>query len=130
MWLENLKELKKEKDVTTTEIINGTGLPERTVKRIFSGETQNPCVETLRSIVAFLGGSLDEIFADTRAVVGDARLIALQSEIDRLTAELAMMREKNSILFAENESLKKENRYQKEIIDLHNFYLKRNSTTD
>jgi transcriptional regulator with XRE-family HTH domain len=130
MWIDRLKELKKEKGATTKQIIDGTGLPERTVKRIFSGETLSPYVDTVRAIVVFLGGSLDDIFADTKAVVGDSRLSALQAEVDRLTMELTeavdeaiKLREDVVRLGTELDSLRKENEYQRKIIDLHEYYM-------
>ena len=64
MWLENLKTLKKEKGLSIKQIADKTNLPERTVNRILSGETDNPYVDTLHRIVTVLGGSLDDILAE------------------------------------------------------------------
>ncbi len=89
MWLDKLKELKKTKGMSTKQIAEKTNLPERTVARIFSGDTDNPYVDTLRRIVAVLDGSLDDIFAESKTVVGSKDLADLQAEVDRLTAENA-----------------------------------------
>lgn len=110
MWLDNLKELKKQKDASSKQIADGTNLPERTVVRIFSGETPNPSVDTLYRIVVFLGGSLDDILAGSKAVVGSKNLATLQAEVEKLTAA-------NEALTAENERLTAENTMLREKAD-------------
>ena len=128
---ENLKDLKKETGMTVKQIAEKTNLPERTVSRIFSGETDNPYVDTLHRIVTVLGSSLDGIFADTKLVVGEENLAALQTDIDRLTneltlanAELAVMRDKVCNLTAENEILRLKLEHKEELLALHNYYMK------
>ncbi len=134
MWLDNLKELKKEKRMSSKQIAELTNLPERTVIRIFSGDTDNPYVDTLHRIVTVLGGSLDSILADTKAVVGTAELATLQAEIDRLQKEVELLTAENVILdgkvvtlTAENEVLRMKLAHKEEIIALHNYYIKRQS---
>lgn len=131
MWLDNLKELKKTKGMTSKQIAEATNLPERTVVRIFSGDTPNPYVDTLYRIVAVLGGSLDDILSDSKAVVGSRNIIALQEDVDRLTAEsgmmsaeLAVLRDKVVALTAENDMLRMKLSHKDEIIALHNYYNK------
>ena len=87
MWLDNLKELKKQSGLSTRQIVERTNLPERTVTRIFSGDTPNPLASTLHSIVTAIGGSLDDILADSKLVVGNKDLVALQEKVDSLNAE-------------------------------------------
>ena len=131
MWLDNLKELKKTKGMSSKQIAEATSLPERTVARIFSGDTPNPYVDTLYRIVAVLGGSLDDILSDSKAVVGSRNLIALQEDVDRLTAEsgmmsaeLAVLKDKVVALTAENDMLWMQISHKEEIIALHNYYNK------
>lgn len=131
MWLDKLKELKKEKGMSSKQIAEETNLPERTVVRIFSGDTDNPYVDTLRRIVGVLDGSLDDIFAEGTAVVGGRNLKSLQDEIeiikaerDVLVAEAAIAKDKISALSAENDLLKMQLKYKDEIISLHNYYNK------
>jgi transcriptional regulator with XRE-family HTH domain len=131
MWLDRLKELKIKKDVSNKQIADGTHLPERTVSRIFSGDTDNPYVDTLYRIVSFLGGSLDDIFAEGSAVVGNKNLKDLQDEVeivkaerDVLVAEAAIAKDKITALSNENELLKMQLKYKDEIISLHNYYNK------
>lgn len=131
MWLDNLKELKKAKGMTSKQIAEKTNLPERTVTRIFSGETDNPYVDTLHRIVSVLGGSLDDILADTKVVVGEKNLATLQEDVEVVTAELDLLRaehvilkDKVAALTAENEMLKMQLNHKEEIIALHNYYNK------
>lgn len=131
MWLDNLRELKKETGMSTKQIAEATNLPERTVNRIFSGDTDNPYVDTLRHIVAALGGSLDDIFSESKVVVANTDLIALQEEYDKLSndsnilqAENAMLKDKVATLEAENDRLRLMLAHKEEIISLHNYYNK------
>ena len=91
MWLDNLKELKKK-----------SRLPERTVSRIFSGESDHPYADTLDLIVKALGDyDLGDIFADTNVVVATETLVDVKEAVEVLENE------QESIL-AENEALKTE----------------------
>ena len=138
MWLENLKELKKAKGLTYKHIAKLANLPERTVARIFSGDTESPYVDTLHRIVTVLGGSLDDILADTKIVVGDKDMATLQEDVDVVTAErdiltaerdmlaaeLAILKDKVVTLTAENDLLKMQLKHKEEIIAIHNYYNK------
>lgn len=129
MWLDNLKELKKAKGMSSKQIAEQTNLPERTVSRIFSGDTDNPYVDTLRRIVAVLDGSLDDLFAESKTVVGGQDLVAVQAEVDRLNTEIAiisaenaMLKDKVIALTSENDLLRLKLEHKEEIISLHNHY--------
>lgn len=131
MWLDNLKELKKKTGMSVKQIAEATNLPERTVNRIFSGDTDNPYVDTLHRIVTALGSSLDEVLADTKVVLGTQNLATLQASIDTVIAERDLLLAENTILkdkvntlTAENEMLKMQLMHKEEIIALHNYYNK------
>ena len=124
MWLDNLKELKKKTGMSTKQIADMTNLPERTVTRIFSGDTDNPYVDTLRRIVAVLGGSLDDIFTECKTVVANTSLIALQADYDKITAENVALKDKVVTLEAELDRLRLTLEHKEEIIALHNYYNK------
>lgn len=103
MWLEKLKELKKAKGMTTKQIADATKIPESTLKHIFSGETDNPYVDTVRRIAIALGSSLDEIFAESKVVVATETLAevkenteVVEAERDLVLAELEMLRAKTT----------------------------------
>lgn len=131
MWLDNLKELKKQSGMSTAQIVKVTNLPERTVTRIFSGDTPNPLASTLHSIVTALGGSLDDILADSKLVVGNKDLVALQEKVDSLNAENERLQTKIAELTTQladlntlTNVLKTELFYKNEIIKIHNYYNK------
>ena len=131
MWLDNLKELKKKTGMSAKQIADKTNLPERTVNRIFSGDTDNPYVDTLHRIVTVLGGSLDDILADTKVVVATESLVevkenanVIEAERDLIIAENAILKGKVDTLTTENEMLKMEIKHKDEIIALHNYYNK------
>jgi transcriptional regulator with XRE-family HTH domain len=131
MWLDNLKELKKAKGMSAKQIAEKTNLPERTVNRIFSGDTDNPYVDTLHRIVSVLGGSLDDILADTKVVVGEKNLVTLQENVEVATAERDLIAAENTILkdkvaalTAEIEMLKMQLNHKEELLALHNYYNK------
>ena len=136
MWLDNLKELKKEKGMSVKQIAEKTNLPERTVSRIFSGDTDNPYVDTLHRIVTVLDGSLDGILADTKVVVGNVGLKELQSENvklaeqievlsserDFIAAELSACKQTICGLSAEVDLLRLKLEHKEELLALHNYY--------
>ena len=129
MWLTNLKELRTEKGLSPKQIAEKANLPERTVVRIFSGDTPNPYVDTIYRIVTVLDGSLDDVFADSKTVVGCHSLATMQSDVDRLKAENdllkaenAMLKDKVGNLTAENDILRMKLEHKEEIISLHNYY--------
>lgn len=109
MWLDNIRELKKRANKSSKQIAEGTFMPERTVVRIFNGETANPSITTLIPIINFLGGSFDEIFADTKAIVGDQNLVDLKESVDAVTAEKETVMAEKDLILAENISIKAEN---------------------
>lgn len=129
MWLNNLKELRKQTKMTYKQIAEMTNLPERTIARIFSGETDNPYVETLHRIVTALGGTLNDIFADTKVVVATETIVELKDNVDVITAqndlmavENDMLKTKITALTTELELIKKELEHAKELLALHNYY--------
>ena len=131
MWLENLKELKKSKGMTTKQIADATKIPESTLKRIFAGETEDPYVTTIHRIVTVLGGSLDHILADTNAVLAPEKVAEVKenaemigAERDLVLAELEMLRAKTSAQETEILLLKEQLKHKEEILALINYFAK------
>ena len=129
MWLENLKELKKAKGMTTKQIADATKIPESTLKRIFAGDTEDPYVSTIHRIVTVLGGSLDHILADTNAVLSTESLAevkerseAAESELDLVLAELEMLRAKTAVQEQEIVILTEQIKHKDELLAVHNYY--------
>ena len=114
MWLDKLKEIKEKAKMSTKDIALKTGFNEKTIIRIFSGETDNPYMTTLIPIANALGCSLDDIFCDTKAVVGTEKNSALQETIDAQTNEINLLKNKINNIVAENDILKLKIKHQEE----------------
>ena len=104
-WLNNLIALKEKEGKNYKQIADGTHQPERTIIRIFKGETENPTITTLIPIISYLGGNLSEIFADTCAIVGSTNLSALQEELNTLKADYDILITDKNLLKTENVTL-------------------------
>ena len=129
MWLENLKDLKKKTGMTAKQIAEKTRLPERTVSRIFAGESDHPYADTLDRIVKALGYDLGDIFADTAVIVATEKLVEIKETVDVVEAEREltlvendMLKAKNIALTAEVELLKKDIQHKDELLALHTYY--------
>lgn len=136
MWLENLKEIKARTGMSPRQIAEKANVSEKSVSRVFSGESKNPGVDLVLKIITALGGSKSEIFAETGAVIGSQDLATLQAEVNRLaeenalltqnlnmaTLDLAIQKDKVSALETETELLKMQLKHKEEIIALHNYY--------
>ena len=129
MWLENLKELKKAKGVTCKQIADATKIPESTIKRIFSGDTEDPYVSTIHRIVAFLGGSLDHILANTNAVLSTECLAEVKESVEvaeaerkLLISEIETLRAKTSAQETEILLLRQELKHKDEIFEIIKYF--------
>jgi transcriptional regulator with XRE-family HTH domain len=150
MWLDKLKELKTAKGLTSKQIADATKLPERTIVRLFSGDTDNPYVDTLHRIVTALGGSLDDILTDTKVVVATETLAevketlaevkesadAAEADRDHIADENVRLRVQVAELSAKIDRLEMQLQHKDELIELlrqhkdelralHNYYNKR-----
>ena len=61
MLKEYLKTLKTNGNFSWNDISVASGLPEATIRKIFSGETADPRFETVVRLVSAMGGSLDRV---------------------------------------------------------------------
>lgn len=138
MWHENLLEIIKESGLTNHQIAENGNLPYETVKRVVSGKTDNPYIETLDRFAIALKCSLGDILIGTKAVVGTKKLPELQENInalmleketvmaerDMVIAENTILKEKVNTLTNENELLKMQIMYKDKIIATHEYYNK------
>jgi transcriptional regulator with XRE-family HTH domain len=139
MWLDNLKELKKEKNLSTKRLAELANLPEKTVIRILSGQTANPYLDTLDRLATALGcSSVGDILAGTKAVVGDTSMTEMQAQInelsakiEELTAQLELVTKDNAIQIEKVNVLTKELdlsnlklMYTEKLLATHEHYLK------
>lgn len=137
MWHDNLLRLIKESNLTIKQISERGNLPYETVKRVVSGKTPNPYIDTLDHFAVALNCELKDILIDTK-IVGVEEVTKLQEQIDNLTltieqftaeknlllAETALQKDKITLLNAENDLLKLQLKHKDEIIAIHNYYNK------
>lgn len=62
MWLDKLNQFKKESGKTIKQVSEESGIPVGTLNKLFSGQTQNPKLDTVREVVHALGHTLDDLF--------------------------------------------------------------------
>lgn len=63
MFTTYLNTLKTQGNFTYETISNLSGIPEATVRNIFTGKTEDPRFETVSAIVKAMGGSLDTVYS-------------------------------------------------------------------
>lgn len=84
-----LNTLKTQGNFTFETISNLSGIPEATVKNIFSGKTEDPRFETVSAIVKAMGGSLDTIYSAVKKEDVEANsIISLKESYEQRIAEL------------------------------------------
>lgn len=130
MLLNNLRKLKDVSNMTYEEIAQKSQTPLSTVKRIFKGDCE-PLASTLYRIAKALGGSLDDVLADTNIILSPKTLAEVQenaevveAERDLVLAELEMLRAKTTAQEAEIVLLKERLQHKEELLALHNYYNK------
>lgn len=130
MLLNNLHKLKEVSKMTYEEIAKESKTPLSTVKHIFAGKCE-PLASTLHRIVNAMGGSLDEVLADTNIVLSPKTLAEVQenaevieAERDLIQAELEMLRAKTSAQETEILLLKEKIRHQDELLAVFNYFTK------
>lgn len=123
MWLEKLKELKKSSKMSSAQIAEATGIPESTIKRIFSGDTYAPGIDKLRDIVYAMGGSLDDILDESDfhlptplAESLKTQNLTLQNAVNDLTDENVRLKDENAKLKTELEFLRLELEHKNETL--------------
>jgi predicted nucleic acid-binding Zn-ribbon protein len=122
MWLDNIRELRRRTKMSVREISEKTQelsenctdgslvlVPEKTIESILAGLVKCPRFNTILPIVYALGGSIDEVFAESGAVVGDKKFSALQEERDAIASDLALARAEIDVLKNTGAALKAEN---------------------
>ena len=79
MLINYLNSLKTKGNFTTEAISNLSGIPESTVKNIFSRKTEDPRFETVSAIIQAMGGSLDEVYNPGKSdVVPENSVVAVK----------------------------------------------------
>ena len=94
---ERLKQLKEKSHMTVHQISIKTTVPESTLSRIFSGETDRPSFFIVSQIVAAMGGSLDVLagLKESRDIFIEEHL---REELKKAKEELEKEKARNAIL--------------------------------
>ena len=125
MWRDRIIEAKKAQGITTKQMAERIKtLPEETIRRILTGKTQTPRVDTVLELGAVVGLSPYEIFVETTSYLGDESFKALLVERDALADENKELRDKVVSLTHENEILQVKLELKEEIIDTLKSYTK------
>lgn len=131
--LANLKALKIKQGMSSSKIAEKANLPERSVSRFFSGESDDPGILLVGVIINTLGTT----WADVAGETGDRSLAELLTDVEKMTVELerlqkenAELRELNTTLTVENDIQRRELKHKDELLAVHDYYLKRRSAHD
>lgn len=82
MNLEYLNTLKQKGNFTYEQVAKMSGVPEATVKNIFTGKTEDPRFDTLAAVVHAMGGNLDTYYKKTPSGrEADANLLVAVKEL-------------------------------------------------
>lgn len=65
-WLEKINQMKKNKEKTTEEIAQMSGIPKGTLNKLFAGQTKDPQLSTVRAVVHCLGYTLDDLVDENK----------------------------------------------------------------
>lgn len=90
MWLDRLVLLKKSSGKTIKEISCDSGIPLGTLNKLFSGQTKDPKLDTVRSVVHSFGCTLDDLFdsgtAESKIPLskeGEEKLVGMYRELNQ-----------------------------------------------
>ena len=122
----NLKALKEKKDIRSKQIAAIANIPERSVSRVFSGETDDPGIFIFSKILYALGGT----WADIAGESGEKNLAELLANEEKLTAALEQLQKECDTLQQLNHAqevelslLRQELKHKDELLAVHNSYI-------
>ena len=76
MWLDRLLDMKKASGLTTKDVFEKSNVPIGTLNKLFAGQTLDPKLETIKSVVYSMGYTLNDLFPDDFG----AQISTVQSE--------------------------------------------------
>ena len=85
--------LKEKSGLTYEAIAEASGIPESTVKKLFSGKVENPGLDTILPIMYVLGGSFEEINSNGKDEVKEFSISSIKEMYEYQLAEVAKMNE-------------------------------------
>lgn len=95
MWIDSLIMLKKKSGKTIKQISDESGVPLGTLNKLFAGQTRDPKLETVRSVVRALGFTLDDLEErkNTPTPSIDDAGVLTQEELSRISAAMDQLNE-------------------------------------
>lgn len=95
-----LNALKTKAGITCAEWSNLSGIPEGTIRKILSGDTADPRLETVLKLVASVGGSMDDLAGSKKeAEIENNAVLVLkdtyEARIEALNDRIEALRERN-----------------------------------
>ena len=131
---ERLREIKKEKGISSREIMARSKLSEHTVANVLAGK-DGVYLDSVVRVCDALEVQIEELFKESTATIGGANFSQLHQQIeilkaerDLLIAENRELKDKVSLLtplLSEIEILKIKLMHAEELIAVHNYYLKK-----
>lgn len=86
---DNLAELLAQRKINPTYLAKETGIPQPTIHRILSGESESPRVENLNVLAAYFGVTLSGLTGEESPVASAAPL--LNSKVTRIALHLSSL---------------------------------------
>lgn len=93
-----LNALKNKGNFKFSELSNLSGVPEATIRKIFTGETPDPRFDTVAKLVSAMGGTLDDAFSTKKEKDIEANVVTelkanYEIHIENLRERIADMNE-------------------------------------
>ena len=86
-WLENIKRIKKQKNLTNESLSELSGISLGTLNKLLSGATEDPKLSTLLALKKALGVTMDELLGTSGAPTIDSALTEKYFALDRAGRE-------------------------------------------
>ena len=85
--------LKEKSGLTYEAIAEASGIPESTIKKLFSGKVENPGLDTILPVMYVLGGSFEEITGKNKDEIKEFSISSIKEMYEFQLAEMAKMNE-------------------------------------
>ena len=85
--------LKEKSGLTYEAIAEASGIPESTVKKLFSGKVENPGLDTILPVMYVLGGSFEEITGKSKDEIKEFSIGSIKEMYEFQLTEMTKMNE-------------------------------------
>lgn len=66
MWLDKLREMKRNSGMTSQEIADKSNISKSTIDKLFSGKTTEPYLKSTMAIVHAMGYTVDDLYDEQK----------------------------------------------------------------